>query len=257
MNTSVLNTRGQSLAFPIVLAMFLHGGAITGLVVMQYLGNLNRDPILDVEPVEVSLQLKPKTDRKMEQKATQAPVPKGVQAPTAPAPDAPPPPKVSEMKLETPKAVENKGAPDRSAERQKLLQQLLKQQAIADAVEGAVDQAAASPDSDSTESINATGPGSLADPELAKYEAGIQQLFRDNFRPLPTLQGMSCVLSIQTDQGTGQIIRYWVSESSGNPSYDSACERSALAVKTIPLPPEKWAARYANGYRIRLKPKGS
>jgi len=50
-------------------------------------------------------------------------------------------------------------------------------------------------------------------------------------------------------------VKYALTEKSGNASYDSACLRTAEAVGSLPLPPEKWRAHFANGYKFRLKPK--
>lgn len=254
MSTSVVSAKGPSLLLPLGVSIVGHLGAIALVFALQLMIERNRTPIRDVRPVEISLQLKPHTDRQMVQKATKAPTPRGTAEPVPkPTPNTPPP-KVSEMKIVTPDAPTQRGV-DHSKDRDALLRQLMLREAVEDAAEGSENQAAADPNSTSTESYNASAAGTAGDPELARYEAKIQALFRDNFSPLPTLRDMDCVLSVKTDPSSGRITQSWISKSSGSASYDGACERAALAVATIPLPPPQFTARYANGYNLRLKPK--
>jgi hypothetical protein len=203
--------------------------------------------------MEVSMVVIPKSKTDMVHRATKAPVAAGAKT-EALAPDAPANP--SDMKFKTEDAREAKGderAKDTDADRRRLLLALM----TSDAPEGVVDQVASDPDSESDVAINATGTGTATDPELARYVASIEALFKKNFFPLPTIlisnPDIMCEVAVTFDLSTGKLTGYNITKPSENASYDGAAERAVQAVTKVPLPPEKYKARFTDGYLVRYK----
>ncbi len=88
--------------------------------------------------------------------------------------------------------------------------------------------------------------------ELA-HQLQVQSLFRENFSPpVSAPSGLACVVSFQT-AATGAITSFQLQESSGHPGFDAACLKAAADVGALPVPEAEFAARYADGYKIRLK----
>ena len=265
---TVLESHRQSLALPLVFAVMLHLCAGGSMWLGSWLGARDARPVIDLERT-MSVSVIAKSDTKMVQKASKAPAvasnttappppnakpaPKGAAAPSNTA--APPP--SSDLKIHNPKAQTQQGTPDRAAERAAAVRQMLMQQLVEDAAEGDVNRQAGDPNSTAAQSIN-PGGASFGDPEIAKYEKMIQDLFKPLFKPLPaTFAGkpeIFCIVHLEVEMATGRILKSWIHTSSGNPSYDNFAIRAVNQVPAVPLPPERFAARYANGYKIRFTP---
>lgn len=265
---SALDVRSQSLAVPLVLAILLHLCAGGGMALGTWVTGREARPVIDLERT-MSVSVIAKSDSKMVQKASKAPAiasdttrPPPPNAKPAPQGTASPskavaPPPSSDLKVHNPNAKTQEGTPDRAAERAALVREALRQQLVDDAAEGATNRQAGDPNSTASESINPGGT-SFGDPEIAKYERMIQDLFNPLFKPLPqTFAGkpdIFCIVHLDVDPATGRILKSWIHTSSGNPSYDNFAIRAVNQVPAVPLPPERFAARYANGYKIRFTP---
>jgi hypothetical protein len=224
--------------------------------------------------IEVSLVSLPKTDARMAQMDVAPPTLPSPVVPDAPAPErdpgtadqgAPEPePPVNPSDLafrekDAPK--EAKGDPDRER-REELRRDLIRQaqrQALLDAAAGTEPSQAGDPDSTTTERIDLGGPGTVADPELARYVQSVRTLFMQNFRPLPTVAQQNpdlvAMIQVRFDPASGSVQTWVWTKKSGNVSWDAAAERAVEAVTRVPLPPEKHAARFADGYTIRFNAK--
>lgn len=252
---SVLTPTPQSLGFPMVLSIGLHGGLVCALAISAWLFT-DDAPLVDVnDTIQVSMVVLPKSETPIPDRASRAPVPKGTSlaAETAPAPI-----KESDLTFDDPKAEATQGAVDRSADRARLLRQLQMKDLLADAPEGKVDRSQTDPNSTSDEAINAMGVGTLGDVEFARYQQQLQDLFRRHFNPLPTIveknPNISCAMKVKVDSSTGRITWHGISRSSGNMSYDAAAERAVRSVTSVPLPPSRFLPLLEQGFEIQFEP---
>ncbi len=221
MSHPCLDPASDSLAIPLVGAGVVH---FAGLIALLLLSGATVDTTPITDPA--SAQPSPTVFAPMQRVAVVVPTRAGH------APRGHPP------------APQHQGS---APSREQLVSDLLARQ-------GAIESLAASPDPVAEPAV-AASTFAAGDPERAEYEARIQAVFRQHFRPLPHLTGISCVLALRTDAATGRIVAATLAESSGNASYDAACERAAWSVQALPTPPAHLASLYANGYRIRLRPQ--
>jgi TonB family protein len=253
---STLIPERQPLAFPVVLALFLH---VLVAASIACVGMFTPDPkpILDVENIEVSMVVLPRS-KGLPDRATRAPPPPVGES--TPTPAEPPLPRESDLVVHRPEAKATAGTQNTARDRDRLMRELTMQQLLQDveAPVGEVDRQPTDPNSESDEAINAGQAGLIGDPELARYIAQIEALFMQHFKPLPTIvaanPGIKCSIRVQVDPDTGDVTGYEVVGASGNSSYDGAAERAVQAVARIPQPPEKYKSVAAAGYTIHFAP---
>ncbi len=251
---SALIPERQALGLPMLASLAGHGAGALLLIGFAAF-SMDTRPIVDPEKaMEVSMVVLPKSKTSVPHPPTKAPIPRG-DIPTAEAPPAPI--RESDLVVHEPDAPksEAKGAPDRNTSREELLRKLAMEEMLAAAPDGMIDRMATDPNSTTDQGINAIGPGTLGDPEFARYQQQLQQLFMKNFNVLPTTTSdLVCVMTVEVDATTGKVKGYSVKSSSGNLSYDAAAERAVQAVSTVPLPPERFVPLLARGFDIRFVP---
>lgn len=243
---SVLSPDPQPLTLPLALALSLHVFVVLFLLCLGWVDLLRpREPIIDLDTVEVSL-VEIKQSESMPTRATVAPVPTGEpDVPTPATPPEPPPPRQSDLHLPDPEPEpQPRGAPDRSADREKILREMERKARIAAALEGAKDREATDPTSTADETTSTGGATARGDPELARWHAKVQAIFNQAFNPLPTVvaanPGIEASYNIDFDPVTGEIEGYSPHRPSNNDSYDGAAERAIVSIRTIPPPPERF-----------------
>jgi TonB family protein len=256
---TVLNQRSQSLRWPVLLSVFGHGGILLmGLISTLFMSHCSaRKPLIDPnKSIQVAMVVLPKAKTRMPDRAARAKVPKGT---SKKAPPKPPPVRESDLAIHKPEVAPKAGNPDRSADRDAALKNLMRENLLENllAPDGPRDRDATDPNSDATEAINALGPGVRADPEYAKYIGEIQALFMRNFKPLDAIisqqPDLQCVIHVTVDD-SGRVTGQDVVEPSGNPSFDASASSAAAAVTQVPLPPDRFRVLMTQGYTIKFHP---
>lgn len=221
-------------------------------------------PLIDPDQaLEVSLVVLPRSESSMPDRAQRAPAPPAAEQPK-PQPEAPtePPPRSSDLVVHTeePEPKPQPDGPDDDERRRELMAQLERERLLSElahAPTGPVDRDASDPDSTTDESINALGPGGRGDPELARYESQIQQLFMRHFHPLAAITqsqpDLVTKVMVRVDPSNGLIKSWEIVESSGVPAYDAAADRAVQAVKQIPLPPAAYMGLVQQGYIVNFR----
>lgn len=254
---SLLPALGCSLIFHLGAAVSAWGlTAVYGLIALVVPFCSPREPIVQ-ESIEVSMVALPKSKLNVPDRAARVKRATGTDA--APQPE-PPPVKQSDLaKFEkTPPPKPGNTAADRA--RQELLEQLMREEMLADldAPEGTVDRNATDPNGAEDLGLAVIGAGAKGDPEYARWVAQVQQLLMKHFRPLAAVtQGrtdLKCMVTLEVDPATGQILSWEVSQPSGVTAFDSAAERAVQEVATLPLPPEKYRPLLAQGVGFRFVP---
>lgn len=240
---SALVPESQSLVLPFLAALIGHVGVIGFLSLVMLLASFRRGPILDPnEIMEVSMVVLPKTEARMPERATRAPVPSGEEVPNTPQPK---PPVESDLAVHQEDAPKTEGAPDQTDRRDDIMKEIRRKQLLADAAAdiGATDRDASDPDSTTDQAVNTGGAGAAADPELARWVQQVREKFMANFHPLPTIvsanPNIECTVAVRIDE-SGAVLARDLHKASGNPSYDAAAQRAADAVDQVPPPPEKY-----------------
>jgi hypothetical protein len=251
---STLNPEPQSLALPALMALMLHVVVASTIACASFLFEPAPHKLLDDHAMQVSMMVLPKSKTLMAERAQHAPVTTGEQ----PKAEEQAPVRESDLTYETDKAKVTKGqTKDHSKDREAAMRQLLMEQMLEDTPEGKVDRTASDPNSDATEAINATGLGSQADPEYARYVSQLEKLFNSNFHPLPAIvqanPDLVCTVHVDVDDA-GNVTHYDV-QTSNNASFDHSAEAAVQAVQQIPLPPERFRSLMAGGYTIHLRAK--
>ena len=192
-----------------VVAAGLHVSIVVGAWVLQTLDFFQDAPLVEPPSMEVSMVVLKQSPSDMVHRATKAPDASGApEPPKRKLPDIAPPKKQSDLAFEKKDAPEEQQGKNtnRSAERERLLKVM---SALDDLPEGPEDQEASDPDSTAQQSINAGASGLTADPELAAYVASIRDMFRKNFRPLPTIAmndpDISCTVRVRFNLDTGVV----------------------------------------------------
>jgi hypothetical protein len=251
---SVLVPAPEPLALPILGAVILHVGLVSGLVCAGWVQGLfdTHRPLVDPDQaMEVSMLVLPRTSPVV-QRATRAPA----QAGESPKAAEPPPIRESDLAIQTESAPQTKGDPKATDLEDQIREMLMRESLMAldDAPLG-TENRVNDPSSDSEEMINAAGSGARTDPELARYIASLQKLFNEHFKPLPAIvaanPGLKCQIRVQVNSDTGEVTGYAFVKPSGNPSYDRSAESAVEAVSRIPLPPDKYRGE-GNGYVINF-----
>lgn len=250
---SLLERRADRLGPWLAGAVVGHVLAAAALVALQQLdGPPDHGPMVDAtQVIEVELlAVAPKGELA---RASRAPAPPP--GSTAPS-DAPPPVRASDLTVASDEPDPSAAPTEADRRRLEQLQRELAMERLLgelDAPVGAVDRDAASPDGVEGATASLRG-GASGDPEFAKYIATLSQLFLAEFRPLPVLvgKGYRTRVIVQVDS-TGAVTGVSVAQSSGNVSYDGFAERAAQAVPRVPLPPERFRDRMAQGYAITFE----
>lgn len=264
---SLLRPRREPLFGYVGLSVVGHGALLALGVLVTLTGRGCSPPAPLVDPdraLEVSLVVLPKSESAMPDRAQRAPAPPAAPEPPTPQPEPPaePPPQQSDLVVHTdePDPEPTPESPADEDRRRELMAQLERERLLselADAPTGPVDRDASDPDSTTTESINALGPGGRGDPELARYESQIQQLFMRHFHPLAAITqsnpDLVTKVMVRVDPASGVIQSWQIVESSGVPAYDAAAERAVAAVKQIPLPPAAYLDLVRQGYVVNFR----
>ena len=234
------------------LSVFAHGCIVLVVaVVAVYTSWTTPKRIIDPDTtIQVSIVSLPKSEKAIPDKASRAPVPQGRQ----PQADRPPPPVPSEMTMHSPDVEPTAGSPDVEADLDRMMRELEMERMLDDlAPIGSENRRATSPDGTNEDGFESSGSGIAGDPEWERYKRQIQAIFDENFDPLKAVvranPNLVAVLHVAID-ATGRVTGHRVLEPSGNPSYDRAAEAAAEAVTKLPLPPEKFRARTADGFTV-------
>jgi colicin import membrane protein len=195
------------------------------------------------DTLQVALAGPPKNDTRMPQKAERAPPPPKASAPDAPTP--PPPPNPSDMAFKTPDAPKTKGDPTADANRQRVLDDLRRRQAIQDlsAPEGREDRLASNPDGSADAGSSSTA--GINDPALAKWITEAKRRITPNWHPLPSLLDARPKLVVIIGFEVGDDGRIAgapeIKKSSGNRSYDESARRAVEMTVSVGKLPDKYA----------------
>ena len=263
---SALRPDGDSLAPYALASVLLHAGGALWLTLLASLAMRCQpeQPLIDpADTIEISMVSLPAPRyaavardavRTTPDAATPPPSPDA--APPLPTPDAPTPvPSPDAPPIERPPEP-TKPPPSESKEderRRKELMAQLDMERLMDelADEGSKAQTAAGPavDPKSTAS-RLIGPGT-GDPNAARYIAELQRLFKEHFRPLPTVQGQgfTTVVFVTVDD-YGRVASRRVEKSSGNASFDAAAVAAVDNVPMVPPPPLELRDGSPDTYRI-------
>lgn len=198
------------------------------------------EPLFKAEDVmEISMSGPPKSDSRMVQKASRTP--DAVRGSDAVA--EPPPPNQSDMAFRTPDAPVNKGQKDADLQRQKIMDDMKREQLLKDlsAPIGTQNRQASDPNGSGDGGV---ASGGIVDPEMAKWQHKIDQALNPYFKPIacrsfPTSKvGVAVTIDgagVQTEQPT-------VAKPSGYSAVDSAGVRAVQQGGTLPTPPPRFAS---------------
>jgi len=152
----------------------------------------------------------------------------------------PPPATASDMVEQVEEAPETQGVEttepvvDRSEERERLLRDLRRQQALDALVpEGPKDQAKTDPDG--TEGATGTQRGIAGDPRIAAYQEQVRAAAMANFSAIQT-DAKVAVVQVTIDS-RGNILNSGIAESSGDTSFDAAARTAVRRTGRVPPPP--------------------
>ena len=266
--TSLLSARRDPLGRMVAVSAGAHIGLVLLFVWFPGLGASESQPLIRPEDtIEVGLVSLPKSPTALPERATRKPrPPSDSKTNTAPQPAAeavvtPPAEKTYASERAKPiqaDQVEDKQAAAGAADAKldALLDDLAREDLLSslDADEGPRDRDASSPDGQANATANASLGSVQGDPEYAAYILKLQQLFNDQFLPLPALRGknFASVVLIQV-AADGRVTGSRLSARSGSESWDAAALAAVAKVPTIPLPPEKFRARMSAGYEIHFE----
>lgn len=256
-SSSILLSRPDPLGFGLVASLAGHATVGALVIAMAVLAPPSSPPVDPEDVMEVSMVVLPRSESSIPDRASKAPIPRGA-SPEAAA--EPAPVRESDLSLPEPEVEPARGAPERHTSREELLRELEMQALLADAPDGPVDRSASDPHSTTEEAIHAAGVGTLGDPEWARYQQRLQQLFMSKFSILPTssMSELVCVVNVQVqirpEDDMARVVDVEVAEPSGNLSYDAAARRAAEAVRSVPLPPERFVHVLQRGFQVRFVP---
>lgn len=242
---TALRPKPVKLGRAVPASLALHAGVLALLVAGQAVA-FDPDTLIDPDEVMIVTAVAlPKQTTELAQKEMRTARP-----PPEPRPEATPDPAREPVEpkpdQEEVKPVEPEPVKDNSQARDDLLNQLRKQaalDALADAPEGARDQARTSPDGIE----GATGSSSIGvgDPEYAAYVQSLRQTFASYFAPIQT-EALKTLIEIKIDE-SGKITDWETVEKSGNASFDAAALRAVIKAQRVPPPPEKLREAALNG----------
>lgn len=239
---SLLGAPRERLGPWLLVALALHAAGAGVLLLLASLELGLKRPLIDPQDtIEVSLVAMPKSKR-LPDKASRAAAPPPT--PEAPPTAAPPPPKVSDLALKTdkPEPVKPTETPQDAKRKVDALMDELRRERLLDdldAPKGSVDRDATSPDGDEDAPPTTVTGAMRGDPAYARWVGQVSRLFKDQFRPLPLLQGKGLVAKVLVRvDPEGRVTDRRVHSASGNPAWDRAALAATEAVATVPLPPE-------------------
>lgn len=270
--SSTLDPPRQPLFLPFLGALLLHGGLVFVFALWSVLCVASK-PVLDLNrTVEVSF-VEMKRAEGLPTIATRTPEPQGVAqpdpqpaaAPEPPTPAPEPPPVQSDLVLHQPEPAPVTPAPvspappappDRSADRQRALDEARRAAALEQARIGSENVEATDPNGTSDRTVNAGGVGNPADPELARWKVRTEALFTSQFNPIQDDPNLSAVVQVRFDPDTGRVLGSSIRTSSGNASFDAAATRAAAAVTQIDTPPDRFRDIVGSRLDITFEPPG-
>ncbi|MEE2752127.1 MAG: energy transducer TonB [Myxococcota bacterium] len=187
---------------------------------------------------QVSLVSMPKQTTRLPQKEMKRPDPPKGKTPK-PAPK-PPPPTASDMVEHVEEAPETQGVEteeptvDRSQEREKLLRDLRRQQALDALVpDGPKDQAKTDPNG--VEDAVGSQRGIAGDPRIAAYQEQVRAAAMANFSAIQT-DAKVAVVQVTID-ARGNILNSGIAKTSGDTSFDAAARTAVRRTGRVPPPP--------------------
>jgi outer membrane biosynthesis protein TonB len=243
----------SGLSWEIPISTFLHM-VVFGLVVVVGQCTHASTPLFKDEDVMVVEMAGPAMlASRMPQKAERTPdVARG-----DPTPSNEPPPNPDQMRFQTPDAPKAKGDATADAEREALINEMRKQQALKDlsAPLGTNDRAASSPEGTANPD-GATSSG-VNDPELARWVKATRDVVLPNWHPVRTYCVTDPDLSVQASVSVGpdgsltdkpKIVR-----PSGNASIDASMLRAIELTGRFPPPPAKYASGLTGTVQMKCK----
>ncbi len=196
----------------------------------------------------------PKQTSRMPDRPTRTPDPPKVAAPEA-SPTPPPPPTASDLVLrkdDAPKpAGDPEASPDRTQDREELLRQAQKAQALKDmsAAIGDVDRTRTDPNGVNPEdAILGAGNGPPMDKELAGWWKKAQPAIWQNWSPLPAITQAHpeyVTIVLVKISATGALLEPEVQRKSGDASYDRSAVLAVIKTGSVLPPPAKFAEEWA------------
>lgn len=262
-SASALNPRAFRPTWEIGASLGVHALLIAALFIGEYISRPDSKPLIDPSQVMmVSAVALPKQTTRMPQRATRTPDPPKAAAPeTSPTP--PPPPTASDLVLhkdDAPKpAGEPEAPPDRSQDREELLRQAQKAQALKDmaAALGDVDRPRTDPNGvDPEDVVFGSGMGKM-DKEAAAWWGKARPLIWANWTPLPSTVAAHPDYATQVKVkvlADGTLTDAEVYKGTGDPSYDRSAVLAVIKTGKVPPPPEKFAEAWANQGTVLIFP---
>lgn len=234
----------------------VHALLVAALIVGEVLTRPEDRPLIDPSQVMmVQAVALPKQTSRLPDRPTRTPDLPKVAAPEA-SPTPPPPPTASDLVMhreDAPKpAGDPEASPDRSNEREELLRQMAKQQALKDmtAALGDVDRPRTDPNGvDPEDAILGAGTGAPMDKEAAAWWKKAQAALWSNWTPLPATVAAHpeymAVVQVKVS-AEGVLSDPEVVRSTGDASYDRSAVLAVLKTGRVPPPPAKFAEAWAS-----------
>lgn len=266
--SSALRAIGFRPTWEIGASLGVHALLAAALIVGEVLTRPEDKPLFDpTQVMMVQAVALPKQTSRLPDRPTRTPDPPKAVAPEA-SPTPPPPPTASDMVLhkdDAPKpAGDPEAAPDRTRDREELLREMQKQQALKDmsAAIGDVDRPRTDPNGvDPKDAILGSGSGAPMDKELAGWWKKAQPAIWQNWTPLPATVSAHpeyvtiVVVKISAD---GTLSEPEVMKKSGDSSYDRAAVLAVIKTGSVTPPPAKFAEVWAaEGLPIAFPAKDS
>jgi len=253
---SALKPAPQPLWAGLGCSLLLHGGlglfAFVATWVMSLFPSCSeRPPLIDgsVEVYSVD-QLPKRLD--VPDKAERA---RRRDKPEVPAPKKPAPEPVKESDLVVKREVpEPEGNTEEEIARQQAIEQLLRDEALADvltdAPEGEVDRLPTDPDGavGADPTLAVLSARAQGDAEFSRWKSDVVRELRARFKPVGENAGLETIVQVWFDPRTGRISRWAISRPSGVMAFDRAAERAIEAAGAIPRPPPAYEALFDAEY---------
>ena len=262
--TSALNPRAFRPTWEVGASLGIHALLAAALFVGEYMTRPSKPLIDPTQVMMVSAVALPKQTTRMPERATRTPDPPKVAAPTpTPTPTPPPPPTASDLVLHKDDAPKPPSAPeavpDRSQDRQELLRQAAKAQALKDmtAAIGDVDRPRTDPNGvDPKDAIFGSGTGKM-DAEAAAWWGKARPLIWANWTPLPGTVAAHPDYATQVKVkvlADGTLADAEVYKGTGDASYDRSAVLAVIKTGKVQPPPAKYAEAWANQGTVLIFP---
>jgi TonB family protein len=256
--TSILADTSEPLTLPMVVSCGLHLALAVVLATGAFFPSPPAKPIINADQtIQVAMVALPKSNKAVPDKASRTPIPAGVPEPQ-PVPKPTPEPAERVLRTPEPPPQPRMGDTERADKMADLMRQLEMEAVIAD-LEAPIQRTnrkATSPDGTEDSTATSTGSGVPGDPEWVRYTQSIGELFRTNFHPLQAVvranPDLTCTILVSINP-SGAVTSFRITRSSGNPSFDRAAESAVETVGSLPLPPERFLAKIADGFTVNFE----